>query len=123
MRTRLSTKLSLGVIVAFVALVAAATSVVAVDTDSTVATRRLEVAACAGVTIPTAPAGSSISLISKGEPEATVLAASGSPGLARAGAALSRALGESDNARTVIDALKEVVKVCKTLGFHTQPGS
>lgn len=123
MRGRLSTELSIGLIVALVAVVAAAASIAAAETHGAVATRRLEATACAGVAIPTAPAGSSILFVSKGEPEATALAASGSPALVRAGAALSRALGVPDNAKPVIAALTEAAKACRALGLHTGPGS
>lgn len=105
----------MGLIVALVAVVAAT----AVETRSA----RLASAACAGVIIPTAPAGSSIVFVSRGEPEVTALAGSGNPALMRAGAALRHALGQSDNAEQVITALTEAAKECRALGLPTQADS
>jgi hypothetical protein len=113
----------MALVLGLVALVAAAASIAAAEVDRVAPTRRLEAAACAGVTIPTAPAGSSIMLFYKGEPEATALAASGSPALVRAGAALSQALGESNNAKSVVTALTDAAKECRVLGLHTPAGS
>lgn len=109
----------MGLIVALVAVVAAAASITAVETRSA----RLASAACAGVIIPTAPAGSSIVFVSRGEPEVTALAGSGNPALMRAGAALRHALGQSDNAEQVITALTEAAKECRALGLPTQADS
>lgn len=105
----------MGLIVACVALVAATAGVIAVETSS----RTLD-DACAGVTVPsTVPPGSSIALVSKGEPEVTALAESGNQQLALAGAALRHALGQSNNAEQVLSVLSDVVNDCKALGLRT----